>query len=106
MKFRAAVLLQVGQPLKIETLELRGLADTDGLVRIEATSICHTDVDVICGHLPVPLPVVPGHEGAGIVEKVGEGVRSLSLGGTRALRYQPHQAAGHQRSYAPPAQGA
>ena len=44
------------------------------LVRVEATSICHTDVKVTVDHQPVLLPVVPGHQGAGIVKKVDEGV--------------------------------
>ncbi len=90
MRFRAAVLSQVGQPLEIDALELRGLADTDVLVRIEATSICHTDVEVIDGHLAIPLPVVPGHEGAGIVERVGKGVRSLKVGDFVVLSWNPH----------------
>lgn len=90
MNFRAAVLAEVGQPLQTETLELRGLAETDVLVRIEATSICHTDVEVIDGHLAVPLPLVPGHEGAGTVEKVGEGVRSLKVGDSVVLSWNPH----------------
>ena len=90
MNFRAAVLAEVGQPLQTETLELRGLTDTDVLVRIEATSICHTDVEVIDGHLAIPLPLVPGHEGAGTVEKVGEGVRSLKVGDSVVLSWNPH----------------
>jgi len=90
MKFHAAVLSQVGQPLQMETLELSRLANSDVLVRIEATSICHTDVEVIDGHLPVPLPVVPGHEAAGIVVKVGESVRSLNAGDSVVLSWNPH----------------
>ena len=58
MNFRAAVLAEVGQPLQTETLELRGLTDTDVLVRIEATSICHTDVEVIDGGCGVKLGLV------------------------------------------------
>ena len=50
------------------------------LVRIEATSICHTDVEVTDGHLPVLLPVVPGHQDVGIVQKVEEGVSSVNSG--------------------------
>ena len=60
------------------------------LVRIEATSICHTDVEVIDGHLAVPLPLVPGHEGAVTVEMVDEGVRSLQVGDSVVLSWNPH----------------
>ena len=90
MKYRAAILSKVGQPLQIETLDLHELLDTDVLVRIEATSICHTDVEVIDGQLEIPLPVVPGHEGAGIVEWVGAGIRSLKVGDAVVLSWNPH----------------
>ena len=90
MKFRAAVLSHVDHPLQVEMLELRELEDTDVLVRIDATSICHTDVEVIDRQLATPLPVVPGHEGAGIVERVGGGVRSLKVGDAVVLSWNPH----------------
>ena len=90
MKYRAAILSKVGQPLQIETLDLHELLDTDVLVRIEATSICHTDVEVIDGQLEIPLHVVPGHEGAGIVEWVGAGIRSLKVGDAVVLSWNPH----------------
>ena len=50
------------------------------LVEIMATGVCHTDLVVRDGHLPTPMPVVLGHEGAGIVEKVGSAVRKVKVG--------------------------
>ena len=70
MKFRAAVLDRVGAPLTIDTLEMAPLAPGDVLV-VRASGLCHTDLEVIQGSLAYPLPIVLGHEGAGVVEAVG-----------------------------------
>lgn len=50
------------------------------LVRLVATGVCHTDTITRHGDLPLPLPGVLGHEGAGVVEKLGEGVDQLAVG--------------------------
>ena len=71
MKFRAAVLNRVGAPMTIDTLEMAPLRPGDVLVRMRASGLCHTDLEVIQGSLAYPLPIVLGHEGAGIVEAVG-----------------------------------
>jgi S-(hydroxymethyl)glutathione dehydrogenase / alcohol dehydrogenase len=73
MKFKAAVLNQVGKPLEIEELEMAPLEAGDVLVRVRASGLCHTDLEVIQGSLAYPLPIVLGHEGAGVVEDVGSG---------------------------------
>ena len=80
MKLRAAVLNEVGQPLAIETIEMGALGPTDVLVRIHASGLCHTDLEVIEGSLAYPLPIVLGHEGAGVVEAVGSDVTSVRAG--------------------------
>ena len=77
MKFRAAVLHEVGADLAIETVESGPLAPGDVLVKIRAASICHTDLEVITGDLRYPLPLVLGHEAAGTVAEVGADVRHL-----------------------------
>ncbi len=57
MKFRAAVLDQVGSRLSIDTLELGDLAPNDVLVRMRASGLCHTDLEVIEGSLAYPMPI-------------------------------------------------
>jgi S-(hydroxymethyl)glutathione dehydrogenase/alcohol dehydrogenase len=89
MRFRAAVLHEVGKPVAIEEVEVRALADGDVLVRIGATGLCHTDLEVAQGSLPRPLPIVLGHEGAGVVESVGRGVASLRPGDHVVLSWNP-----------------
>jgi S-(hydroxymethyl)glutathione dehydrogenase/alcohol dehydrogenase len=90
MKFRAAVLNQVGAPLAIEEIELGKLGPTDVLVRVRASGLCHTDLEVIEGALAYPLPIVLGHEGAGVVERVGEGVTQVKAGDHVVCSWNPH----------------
>lgn len=90
MKFRAAVLHRPGGPLAIETVEAAPLQPQDVLVRIRATSLCHTDLEVIEGQLAYPMPIVLGHEGAGTIEAVGAEVRGLAVGDPVVLSWNPH----------------
>lgn len=76
----AAVVRSKGGPWSIESLELDEPRDDEVLVRIVATGICHTDLSMRDQYLPVRLPIVLGHEGAGVVEQVGPGVRGLNVG--------------------------
>lgn len=80
MKIEAAVVRSTGAPFEIETLDLEDPGSGEILVRIVATGICHADVNVQNQAYPTPLPVVLGHEGAGIVEQVGPGVKTISPG--------------------------
>ncbi|HKY14826.1 MAG TPA: Zn-dependent alcohol dehydrogenase [Microthrixaceae bacterium] len=77
---RAAVAYEVGQPLVIEDLPTPEIGPRDVLVRIAASGICHTDLHVIEGKSRIALPVVPGHEGCGTVEAVGDAVRRVEVG--------------------------
>jgi S-(hydroxymethyl)glutathione dehydrogenase/alcohol dehydrogenase len=90
VRFKAAVLHEVGAPLRIETVEAGALQGDDVLVRIRATSLCHTDLEVIEGQLAYPLPIVLGHEAAGIVEEIGPDVRHLQRGDPVILSWNPH----------------
>ncbi|MCX7142190.1 MAG: Zn-dependent alcohol dehydrogenase [Proteobacteria bacterium] len=90
MKFRAAVLRQVGQPLSIETAELGALKPSDVLVRVRASGLCHTDLEVMQGSLAYPLPIVLGHEGAGVVERVGDAVTQVRPGDHVVCSWNPH----------------
>ena len=90
MKFKAAVLNEVGKPLEIEEIELGELGPTDVLVRIHASGLCHTDLEVIEGALAYPLPIVLGHEGAGVVETVGCDVTRVAQGDHVICSWNPH----------------
>ena len=90
MRFRAAVLNRVGEPLTIDTLEMAPLAPHDVLVRMRATGLCHTDLEVIQGQLAYPLPIVLGHEGAGVVEAVGAHVTAVEPGDHVICSWNPY----------------
>lgn len=90
MQFTAAVLNEVNRPLAIETIEMAPLAPTDVLVRIRASGLCHTDLEVIQGSLAYPLPIVLGHEGAGVVEAVGREVTQVKPGDHVICSWNPH----------------
>jgi S-(hydroxymethyl)glutathione dehydrogenase / alcohol dehydrogenase len=64
MRFRAAVLRRVDEPLRIETVDLASLAPGNVLIRNHASGLCHTDLEVMQGSQVYPLPIVLGHEGA------------------------------------------
>jgi S-(hydroxymethyl)glutathione dehydrogenase/alcohol dehydrogenase len=81
MKMRAAVLEEFGRPLNVQEVELAEPKAGEVLVRLEACGVCHTDLYSASGADPSGYaPTVLGHEGAGVVERVGEGVTSLAEG--------------------------
>src|SRR5690554_4499808 len=88
MKTRAAVLREMGlerpyaksRPISIETLELKPPQRGEVLVKIKAASLCHSDLSVIDGSRPRPMPMALGHEASGVVGAVGEGVDDLEPG--------------------------
>jgi len=86
-EIRAAVVRQRGGPYRIEALELEGPRPDEVLVRIVATGMCHTDMLARDQLYTVPLPVVLGHEGAGIVEQVGARVTKVQPGDHVVLTY-------------------
>jgi S-(hydroxymethyl)glutathione dehydrogenase/alcohol dehydrogenase len=77
---KVAVAYAAGQPLELEDLPVPGIGPRDVLVRVGASGICHTDLNVISGLSALPLPIVPGHEGCGIVEEAGPEVRRVRPG--------------------------
>jgi S-(hydroxymethyl)glutathione dehydrogenase/alcohol dehydrogenase len=77
---KAAIFYEVGKPLKVEKVTLDEPQANEVLVKMMATGVCHSDLHFLKGEMPAPTPVVPGHEGAGIVEKVGPGVTTLQPG--------------------------
>ncbi|MDU6729018.1 MAG: NAD(P)-dependent alcohol dehydrogenase [Bradyrhizobium sp.] len=80
MQIKAAVARVQGAPLSIEALDIEDPRDNEILVKVVATGVCHTDLVVRDGMLPTPLPVVLGHEGAGIVTKVGRAISKVDVG--------------------------
>jgi S-(hydroxymethyl)glutathione dehydrogenase/alcohol dehydrogenase len=90
VKIRAAVLEQFGQPLAVQEVELAEPKAGEVLVRLEACGVCHTDLYTASGADPSGYaPAVLGHEGAGVVERLGEGVASLALGDHVVTLFSP-----------------
>jgi len=90
MKFRAAVLRKTNAPMEIEKLDMAPLSPGDVLVRMWASGLCHTDLEAIQGALAYPLPIVLGHEGAGVVEEVGSAVTQVRPGDHVVCSWNPH----------------
>jgi len=90
VKIRAAVLESFGAPLEVQELELAEPRTGEVLVRLVACGVCHTDLFTASGADPSGYsPTVLGHEGAGVVERVGEGVTSLSPGDHVVTLFSP-----------------
>jgi S-(hydroxymethyl)glutathione dehydrogenase / alcohol dehydrogenase len=90
MKTRAAVAWEAGKPLSIEEVDLEGPKAGEVLVKIIATGVCHTDAFTLSGADPEGLfPVILGHEGGGIVQEVGPGVKSVKPGDHVIPLYTP-----------------
>jgi len=80
MKTKAAVMYEANKPLVVEVLDLEGPKEGEVLIKYTASGICHSDYSVVHGVLGGRVPMVLGHEGAGIIEAVGPGVTSLKPG--------------------------
>ena len=97
MKIRAAVLRQMGlkapyaesRPLTIETLELAPPQAGELLVRVLAAGICHSDLSVVDGVRPRPMPMALGHEASGEVIELGPGVKDFAVGDRIVFSYMP-----------------
>jgi Zn-dependent alcohol dehydrogenase len=97
MKIRAAVLNEMGapapyaqsKPLSIEEIELDPPGPGEILVRIAAAGLCHSDLSVIEGNRPRPMPMALGHEAAGVVEELGPGVDDLRKGDHVVMVFVP-----------------
>lgn len=96
METRAAVAFKAGEPLSIGTVTLEGPRAGEVLVELKATGICHTDAFILSGDDPEgAFPAILGHEGAGIVMEVGEGVKSLAVGDHVIPLYTPECRVSH-----------
>jgi S-(hydroxymethyl)glutathione dehydrogenase/alcohol dehydrogenase len=86
---RAAVLRELDQPMTVEDVELAPPGPGEVEVRLVASGVCHSDWNVVTGATSNPLPAVLGHEGAGVVESVGEGVDTVTEGDHVILSWLP-----------------
>src|ERR1700736_3479461 len=90
MRIRAAVLEEFGQPLVVQEVDLEEPRRGEALVRLVACGVCHTDMYTASGVDPSGYaPTVLGHEGAGVVEKVGEGVTLVAPGDHVVTLFSP-----------------
>ena len=80
MQTKAAVLWEINQPWSVEDVELDAPGPGEVRVKLAASGLCHSDEHLVTGDLPFELPIIGGHEGAGVVEEVGEGVSWLTPG--------------------------
>jgi S-(hydroxymethyl)glutathione dehydrogenase/alcohol dehydrogenase len=89
VNMKAAVLYNGQTEVRVENVQLLDPKPHEVLVRLMATGICHSDIMVVLGTMPVPMPVVLGHEGAGIVEAIGDGVTHVKVGDHVVLSWAP-----------------
>ena len=90
MKSKAAIAFSAGEPLSIEEVDLEGPKSGEVLIEVMATGVCHTDAYTLSGGDPEGLfPSILGHEGAGIVREVGDGVDTLQAGDHVIPLYTP-----------------
>lgn len=80
MEIRALIVERKDAPFELQNIELEEPVRGEALVRIVAAGVCHTDAITRAGDMPMPFPAVLGHEGAGIVERVGAGVDNVAPG--------------------------
>jgi alcohol dehydrogenase len=89
VRIRAAVLEHTGAPLVVQELELAPPGRGEVLVSLRASGVCHSDENAVDGTAETPCPAVLGHEGAGVVEALGEGVTAVVVGDHVALSWAP-----------------
>ena len=90
MDSKAAIAFEAGKGLEIETLQLEGPKPGEVMIEVKATGVCHTDSFTLSGDDPEGLfPAILGHEGAGVVVEVGEGVDSVKSGDHVIPLYTP-----------------
>ena len=87
---KAAILYEANKPLQVVDVEQQGPQAGEARVRVMATGICHSDWHIMNGDWPLPLPMVLGHEAAGVVERVGAGVANVKPGDHIIFSFRPH----------------
>ena len=90
---KAVVFHELGKPLAVEDVDLAPPKAREVRVKVVASGLCHSDIHRLHGHLPSATPMVMGHEGAGIVEEVGEAVTDVVPGDHVVISFGPYTAA-------------
>jgi NDMA-dependent alcohol dehydrogenase len=89
MKTKAAVLWGLNEKWQVEDVELDPPKETEVLVKLTASGLCHSDEHLVTGDIPMPFPVIGGHEGAGVVVSVGGNVNHVAEGDSVVLSFLP-----------------
>jgi NDMA-dependent alcohol dehydrogenase len=89
MKTKAAMLWGLNEKWQVEEVELDAPKETEVLVKLTASGLCHSDEHLVTGDIPMPFPVVGGHEGAGLVVEVGAEVKHVAEGDSVVLSFLP-----------------
>jgi S-(hydroxymethyl)glutathione dehydrogenase/alcohol dehydrogenase len=87
---RAAVLTEVNKPLQILDLEQEPPKAGEVRVQVKAAGVCLSDYHIMNGDWPLPLPMVLGHEAAGVVVELGQGVNNVKKGDHVIFSFRPH----------------
>ena len=77
---KAVLAREVGKPVLVEQIEVAAPRHREVTVRIAACGVCHSDLSATNGTLPYPMPIVLGHEGAGVIVAVGDGADNYAVG--------------------------
>jgi S-(hydroxymethyl)glutathione dehydrogenase/alcohol dehydrogenase len=86
---KAAILTGIGEPFEIADVELQAPKEREVKIKLAASGVCHSDLSVQNGTLPLPMPIVCGHEGAGVVTEVGPGVTHVAPGDHVVISWVP-----------------
>ena len=89
MQMKAAILTKANTPFRVESVILDPPQADEVLIKIAASGVCRSDWRVAIGTAPKPMPIITGHEGAGVVEAVGPGVTRVGVGDHVALSWAP-----------------
>ncbi len=86
---KAVVFRELGRPIAVETVEIESPRRDEVMIKIDACGVCHSDFSATDGTIPIPPPLVLGHEGAGTVAEVGEGVSEVAVGDRVVVSWIP-----------------
>ncbi len=90
MKTKGALLWELNSPFRVDEIEVGDPVADEVQIRLHAAGMCHSDYHLVNGNTPIALPALGGHEGAGVVTKVGKGVtRPSRRATTSSLRSSP-----------------
>jgi S-(hydroxymethyl)glutathione dehydrogenase / alcohol dehydrogenase len=89
MKTKGALLWELNSPFRVDEIEIGDPVADEVQIRLHAAGMCHSDYHLVNGNTPIALPALGGHEGAGVVTKVGNGVANVQEGDHVILAFIP-----------------